>query len=140
MPRKYLISVIALFVFGLVLSFLMFRLAMGDVLQADRVAQMPGVVEPLGVLAEVIFVLGFVWVWSQGVDPAKGTLGQGLRYGLAVGLMTFVPAALLIGAMVPDIGPSVLGWVATTGPIKVILMGAVLSQIHRPEAPPATAL
>lgn len=142
MPRKYLTSVIVLFVVGLVLNFLMYRLAMGGALQADRVAEVPAAIEPLVTLAEAVFVLAFVWVWAHGMDPSKGALGQGLRYGLAVGFMTFVPGALLIGAMVPGIATEVLLWTIVAGEIKLVAMGVVLALVHppvQPSTPPVAA-
>lgn len=135
MPRKYWMSVIVVFVVGLVLNFLMYGVAMAGALRADRLAEVPAVAEVLAIVAEAVFVLGFVWLWSHGMEAGKAALGQGLRYGLAVALVTFVPGALLVGAIVPEIGQGVLVWAAVVGSTKMVIMGAVVSQIMRPTAP-----
>ncbi len=45
---------------------------------------------PLMLLAHVILAGSFVWIYSRGVEDTPWT-GQGLRFGLAVALLTSCP-------------------------------------------------
>ena len=45
---------------------------------------------PLMVLAHVVMAGAFLWIYSRGIE-AKPWLPQGIRFGVAVALMTVVP-------------------------------------------------
>jgi len=49
---------------------------------------------PLMILAHVIMSGAFVWIYARGVE-ARPWLGQGIRYGVAIILLTTVPLYLI---------------------------------------------
>ena len=55
---------------------------------------------PFLMLAFFFFSLGFVWIYAQGVN-AKPWIGQGLRYGLAVWMITSVAEYIVYYAVQP---------------------------------------
>jgi hypothetical protein len=55
---------------------------------------------PLMLLAHVILAGAFVWIYSRGVEDAPWT-GQGIRFGLAVALLTSVPMYIIYHVVQP---------------------------------------
>ena len=49
---------------------------------------------PLMILAHVILSGAFVWIYARGVE-AKPWLAQGMRFGVAVALLTIVPSSTI---------------------------------------------
>ena len=93
----------------------------------DGVAHMPFLL-----LSFVIFTLPFVWMYGRGVE-AKGWLGQGLRYGVAIWLIATVARYLTYFAIQP--------WSATVVAAQVgleliatLLLSVVLAALYRKPA------
>src|SRR5438034_3869715 len=55
---------------------------------------------PLMVLAHVLLSGAFVWIYARGAE-AKPWLGQGLRFGVAIALLTIVPTYLIYYVVQP---------------------------------------
>lgn len=55
---------------------------------------------PLMLLAHVILAGAFVWIYSRGIEDAPWT-GQGIRFGLAVALLTIVPTYMIYHVVQP---------------------------------------
>src|ERR1700733_12955657 len=55
---------------------------------------------PFLLIGFVIFTLAFVWIFGRGIE-AKGWLGQGLRYGVAIWLIATVSRYLIYFAIQP---------------------------------------
>src|SRR5438105_13676256 len=55
---------------------------------------------PLMILAHIIMSGAFVWIYARGVEP-KPSLGQGIRYGVAIILLTTVPLYLIYYVVQP---------------------------------------
>src|SRR5258705_2995349 len=62
---------------------------------------------PLMILAHVFLSGAFVWIYARGVE-AKPWLGQGLRYGVAVILLTTLPLYLIYYLVQPVPSPNVV--------------------------------
>jgi len=87
---------------------------------------------PFLLLGFVFFTLAFVWIYVQGVE-AKGWLGQGLRYGLAVWLIATVSRYLIYYAIQP--------WSATVVAAQIglelvatLVVSIVLAALYRKPA------
>lgn len=87
---------------------------------------------PFLLLGFVFFTLAFVWIYAQGVE-AKGWLGQGLRYGLAVWLIATVSRYLIYYAIQP--------WPATVVAAQIgleliatLLVSVILAALYRKPA------
>ena len=46
-------------------------------------------------LADVCIGFAMTWIYRQGVSAGKSALGQGLRFGIAVALLTVIPQFLI---------------------------------------------
>ena len=104
MNKRFFIAWAAVFVVWMAASFVVH----GLLLHPDY-AQLPSLFRtdadsqqyfPLMILAHVVMAGAFVWIYARGAE-AKAWLGQGLRYGLAVALLTIVPTYVIYFAVQP---------------------------------------
>ena len=84
---------------------------------------------PLMILAHVIMSGAFVWIYARGVEP-KPWLGQGLRYGVAIILLTTVPLYLIYYVVQPMPGATVVKQILFDG-ILVLILGAIAAFMYR---------
>jgi hypothetical protein len=84
---------------------------------------------PLMILAHVILAGALVWIYSRGVDDSPWT-GQGIRFGLAVALLTVVPWYMIYYVVQPMPGPVVVKQIVFDG-ILVTLLGLVVAFLYR---------
>jgi hypothetical protein len=84
---------------------------------------------PLMVLAHIIMSGAFVWIYARGVE-AKPWLGQGIRYGVAIVLLTTVPLYLIYYVVQPMPGATVVKQIVFDG-ILVLILGAIVAFMYR---------
>jgi len=87
---------------------------------------------PLMVLAHVILSGAFVWIYARGVE-AKPWLAQGVRFGVAVALLTIVPTYLIYFVVQPMPGLVVIKQVVFDSVLTVIL-GMLVAYLYRDTA------
>jgi hypothetical protein len=87
---------------------------------------------PLMILAHVIMAGAFVWIYSRGVE-AQPWLGQAIRFGIAVVLLTVVPTYLIYYVVQPMPGSTVVKQIVFDG-IVVLILAAIVAFIYRPRA------
>ena len=81
-------------------------------------------------VAHVIMAGAFVWIYSRGVE-AMPWAGQGIRYGLAIALLTIVPTYLIYYVVQPMPAPTVVKQIVFDA-ILVIVLGVVAAFVYRP--------
>jgi hypothetical protein len=84
---------------------------------------------PLMLLAHVILAGAFVWIYSRGVEDSPWT-GQGLRFGVAVALLTIVPTYMIYYVVQPMPARTVLKQIVFGG-ILIILLGLLVAYLYR---------
>jgi len=84
---------------------------------------------PLMLLAHVILAGALVWIYSRGAE-AKPWLGQGLRFGLAIALLTVVPMYTIYYVVQPMPGMHVIKQIVFDG-ILLLILGAVVAFLYR---------
>jgi hypothetical protein len=87
---------------------------------------------PLMILAHVILAGAFVWIYARGVEP-KPWLSQGVRFGLAVALLTTVPTYLIYFIVQPMPGDTVVKQIIFDS-ILMIVLGIVAAWMYRERA------
>lgn len=125
--KKFLIAWAVLFVVWMVGSFVVH----GTLLRADyaqlanlfRPEAEAGKYFPLMILAHVLLAGAFVWIYLRGREN-KAWLGQGIRFGIAVALLTVVPTYVIYYVVQPMPGAMVVKQIVFDGCLIVIL-GAV---------------
>ncbi|MGZ9060080.1 MAG: hypothetical protein ACXW14_12645 [Burkholderiaceae bacterium] len=85
-------------------------------------------------LAHVLMAGAFAWIYARGRE-AKPWLAQGVRYGIAVALLSVVPGYLIYYAVQPLPGAMVLKQIIFSG-ILVIILGIIVAWLYRDNATP----
>jgi hypothetical protein len=133
MIKKFVISVIVMFIVSMALGFLVHGL-----LLAQKYAQLPNLFRqghdaenyfPYMLLAHVFLAVGFVWVYVKGKEN-KPFLIQGIRYGAAIAVLTTIPTYLIYYAVQPMPGMLVFQQIVLDT-ISVVLMGIVVAWLNR---------
>jgi hypothetical protein len=84
---------------------------------------------PLMLLAHVILAGAFVWIYSRGVEDAPWT-GQGIRFGLAVALLTIVPMYIIYHVVQPMPGSIAVKQIVFDG-ILMLALGLLVAFLYR---------
>ena len=87
---------------------------------------------PLMVLAHVIMSGAFVWIYSRGVEAAPW-LPQGIRFGLAIALLTIVPTYLIYYVVQPMPGMLVVKQIVFDS-ILMLILGVIAAFTYRQPA------
>ena len=133
MDKKFVISVVAIFILSMATGFIVH-----GYLLHDDYAQLPGLfrteMEGAGyfgwmIMANALIALGFVWIYRRGREN-RPFLAQGLRFGLAIAVLMTIPMYLIYYAVQPMPGAVVLKQIVFDT-IGVLLMGAVVAWIHK---------
>jgi hypothetical protein len=133
MNKKFLIAWVVLFVAWFLGSYVVH----GVLLHADYM-QLGGLFRseadaqkyfPLMILAHVILAGAFVWIYARGVE-AKPWLTQGVRFGIAVALLTIVPSYLIYFVVQPMPAAVAIKQMVFDGALMVIL-GIIVAWLYR---------
>lgn len=87
---------------------------------------------PLMILAHVILAGAFVWIHRQGFED-EAAVAQGLRFGLAVALLTVVPT-YAIDEVVQPVPGAIVAWQIVFGGILLLVLGVVAAARSKPQA------
>jgi hypothetical protein len=141
MNKKFLIAWAVLFLAWFIGSFLVH----GVLLNADYM-QLTGLFRPEGdaqkyfplmILAHVIVSGAFVWIYARGVE-AKPCMAQGVRFGIAVALLTSVPTYMIYFVVQPMPGSVVIKQIVFDG-ILMVLLGTIAAWLYRGTGTPLRA-
>lgn len=133
MNKKFFIAWAAVFVAWMIGSFVVHA----TLLHADY-AKLPNLFRPeaeaqqyfpLMILAHVVMAGALVWIYARGAE-AKPWLAQGLRFGLAVALLTVVPMYTIYYVVQPMPGVHVVKQIVFDG-ILLLVLGALLAFLYR---------
>ena len=133
MGKKCVISAVVMFVMAWALSFFVHGVLLhGDYVQmqswmrpqADSFSLFPYMIG-----AQALFGVAFAWIYMQGRSD-RPWLMQGVRYGVAIALLTMVPTYLIYHVVTP-VPLFVAIKQIVLDSIRVVLMGVVLAWINR---------
>jgi hypothetical protein len=133
MNKKFIIAWIVIFVVWLLGSFIVH----GVLLHPDYM-RVPGLFRtegdeqkyfPLMILAHVILSGAFVWIYARGVE-AKPWAAQGVRFGIAIALLTAVPTYMIYFVVQPMPGDVVIKQILGDGVLTVVL-GTIVAWLYR---------
>jgi hypothetical protein len=138
MSKKFIIAWIVLFVAWFLGSFLVHGLLLrSDYMHLAGIFRTEGDEQkyfPLMMLAHVILSGAFVWIYARGAE-AKPWLAQGVRFGIAIALLTTVPTYLIYFVVQPMPGDVVIKQIAYDSVLMVIL-GMIAAWLYRDTTPP----
>jgi hypothetical protein len=133
MSKRFLVAWVVIFIAWMLGSYLVH----GALLHSEY-AQLPNVFRteaeaqrhfPLMLLAHLILAGAFVWIYSRGVEETPW-LGQGLRFGLAVALVSIVPTYMIYYVVQPIPGSMAVKQIIYDG-ILYLLLGALVAFMYR---------
>lgn len=135
MDRKFLLGWLILFIAWFLGSFVVHGLLLGTeyAALAGKLFRTPEESEkyfPLMLLAHVLLAGAFTWIYARGREPGKPWLGQGVRFGIAVALLTVVPTYLIYFVVQPTPSGLVVKQVLFDGALMVVL-GIVVAWWYR---------
>jgi hypothetical protein len=87
---------------------------------------------PWMIAAHVILSGAFVWIYSRGVE-ATPWAGQGIRFGIAVALLTIVPTYMIYYVVQPMPGSTVVKQIAFDG-ILMLVLGLTVAFVYKDRA------
>jgi len=76
---------------------------------------------PLMLLAHVLLARAFAWIYARGCEPDKPWPGQGLRFGIAIVLLTVVPTYMIYYVVQPTPGVLAFKQMLFDGVLLVVL-------------------
>jgi hypothetical protein len=136
MDKKFFIAWGAIFVVWMAGSFVVH-----GVLLHDDYAKLPALFRPeaeaqqyfpLMILAHIILAGAFAWIYSRGVEAAPW-FPQGIRFGLAIALLTVVPTYMIYYVVQPMPGLHVVKQIVFDG-ILMLILGVIAALIYRQPA------
>jgi hypothetical protein len=131
--KKYMMAWALIFVAWFLGSFLIH----GVLLHSDY-AQLPNLFRtdadaqkyfPLMFLAHVILSGAFSWIYARGAE-AKPWVAQGVRFGIAVALLTAVPSYTIYFVVQPMPGDVVTKQIVYDGALMIVL-GVIVAWVYR---------
>ena len=132
MDKKFILSVVLIFVVSMVLGFITHAWLLSAEYQATGLFRPDAEAEaylPYMLLAHVIMAFAFVWIYRQGRED-KPWVSQGVRFGLAIALVAAVPLYLIYYAVQPM--PEMLVFrQATYETINMVILGLVVAWMYR---------
>jgi hypothetical protein len=133
MNKKFIIAWIVIFIAWMAGSFVVHGVLLHDdytklsnLFRSEADAQK---YFPLMILAHVILAGALVWIYSRGVE-ATPWLPQGLRFGLAIALLTIVPMYIIYYVVQPMPSAVVIKQIVFDG-ILMLILGAIVAFVYR---------
>jgi hypothetical protein len=81
-------------------------------------------------IGHAIFALMFVLIYIKGYEKNKSGIGQGLRYGIYLGLLAAVAPQFIWYVVLPIPGILAVYW-AVSGMVQAVLAGAAVGAIYK---------
>ena len=141
MNKKFIMAWIALFVVWLLGDFVVHAVLLhADYMQLPNLYRTEGDQQkyfPLMILAHVIMSGALVWIYARGAE-AKPWVAQGVRFGVAIALLTAVPTYLIYFVVQPMPAEVVIKQILFEGVLMVIL-GTIVAWLYRDAGTPLRA-
>ena len=136
MNKSFLIAWVVLFVVWMAGSFVVHGVLLhddysklGNLFRTEADSQQ---YFPLMILAHVLLSGAFAWIYARGVE-AKPWFAQGLRFGVAVALLTIIPTYIIYYVVQPMPGATVVKQIVFDG-LLMLILGVVAAFLYREPA------
>jgi hypothetical protein len=136
MNKKFLIAWVVIFVVWMAGSFVVHGVLLhddysklGNLFRTEADSQR---YFPLMILAHVLLSGAFAWIYARGVE-AKHWFAQGLRFGIAVALLTIIPTYIIYYVVQPMPGATVVKQIVFDG-VLMLIVGIVAAFLYREPA------
>jgi len=139
MNKRFLVSVVVMFVASMLMGFVVH----GFLLHNDYNRLTPNLFRApqeaehyFGwmLLAHVFLAIGWTWIYRQGRENGKPWLAQGLRFGIAVAVISAIPTYLIYYAVQP-MPSDLVAQQVVFDTISCLILGIVVAFVNRDPAP-----
>jgi hypothetical protein len=138
MNKKFIIAWVVLFVAWFLGSFVVHGLLLSpDYMQLPNLFRTQGDEQkyfPLMAVAHVFLSGAFVWIYARGAE-AKPWMAQGIRFGVAVALLTSVPTYMIYFVVQPMPGAVVIKQILGDG-LLIVILGTIVAWLYRDRGVP----
>lgn len=134
MNIKFIISVVVLFVLSMGLGFVVHGTLLGD-----QYAQLPSLYRSMEdsqnyfgfmIAGHAFIAIGLTWIYRMGHEAGKSWLAQGVRFGIAVAVLSTIPMYLIYYAVQPAPQSLMTMQIAYDVP-AVVILGIVTALINK---------
>ncbi|MGZ5097506.1 MAG: DUF1761 family protein [Usitatibacter sp.] len=138
MNKRFLVSVVVMFVASMITGFVVH----GLLLQGDYAKLVPSLFRSpqdseshfaYMLLAHVFLAVGFTWMYRAGRDN-RPWLGQGARFGLAVAVLSVISTYLIYFAVQP-MPSDLVAMQIVFDTIAVVILGVVAAAVNQDRVP-----
>ncbi len=84
---------------------------------------------PLMLVSHLLVGMTMTWLYAQGFNAARPSLGQGIRFGIAVALLAAVPLYLVYFAVQPTPAALTAQQILFDG-LRFVLLGGLVAYLH----------
>lgn len=141
MSKKFVIAWIVLFVAWLLGDFVVHAVLLrADYLHLTSLYRTEGDQTkyfPLMILAHVIMSGALVWIYARGAE-AKAWMAQGVRFGIAVALLTVVPTYMIYFVVQPVPADVAIKQIIFES-VLMVMLGTIVAWLYRDAATPLRA-
>jgi hypothetical protein len=133
MEKKFIVAWFVIFIAWFLGSFVVHGLLLqADYMQLSTLMRTEADAHryfPLMILAHLSLAGAFVWIYSRGVE-ARPWVAQGLRFGIAVALLTTVPTYLIYFVIQPMPWSVVVKQIVFES-ILILVLGVIVAGLYR---------
>ena len=134
MNKRFFVSWLVLFVVWMAGSFLIHDALLGaDYAKLTNLFRTPADAQryfPLMILAHVLLSGALAWIYARGVEPGPW-LPQGIRFGIAIALLTAVPTYLIYYVVQPMPRALVVKQIVFDT-VLIVILGIVAAFMNKP--------
>jgi hypothetical protein len=132
MDKKFILSIVLIFVLSMVLGFITHGWALNDEYMATGIFRSAAESEalfPWMLLAHVILAFAFVSIYRRGVEE-KPWVAQGVRFGVLVALLAAIPIYIIYYVVQPL--PEMLVFrQAAYETVNIVILGLAVAWMYR---------
>jgi len=137
MNRRFVISWIVLTFASFVMGFVVHGLLLGN----HYSALVPNMFRPpedshkvfhFMILANVLIGFALTWIYSKGVEPGKSAVSQGVRFGIAVAMLSVIPRSLIYYTVQPTPGILTVKQIVFDT-IAMVILGIIAAMLNPPQ-------
>lgn len=81
-------------------------------------------------LSEAALAAVLTLIYTKGYEASKGTLSQGFRFGVLMGVLLGVPSTLMKAFVYPYPAPLILNWMVGTL-VEITVAGSVIGALYK---------
>lgn len=133
--KRLLLAAVGAFAVIVICDVLIHQVWLGEVYRANaqwwRPAEEMQGLKGLMFVSEALLAVLLTVIYTKGYEPGKGTVGQGFRFGVLLGLLLSFPSSLMKAFVYPYPATLILSWLVGTL-LEVTAAGMMIGYLYKP--------